>query len=276
MSVKRTPTKMNENTENSFATKSKRPHSPTTNEDIYELLIDIKKTFKEDINNLKKELGTQISEVKKDVINLKSNMGVIDKKLNAVEEKVNEATCLADQNSKIINSLLQSKLENCMEINGIEPKVIEETSDLKKLAISIITSFGIYVKDEDIDRVSKRTFATQKGNNQVIQNILIVHFNNFNKKLEILKKKNSIKETNGIYFNIALTASNRYLMMKTKQLARIKSMKTFFSGGKIRVEKLDKTEMTINDDDDLNKLQSYINNLPNNLTDMNDENMENK
>lgn len=248
---------------------TKRPLEKTTNEDIYNLLVDMKTTFKKEIDDLKNEiretkndLKQQMNGVKTDIDKVKTNMNVINEKLNAVEEKVNSTSVLTNQNSITINSMLQSRLENCMEISGCDPIVIESSTDLKSLAINIISSFGIPLKKEEISRVSRRTYAVNKGNDQISHNILMVNFNDFNKKLDVMKKKSAIKESRGIYFNIALTATNRFLMMKAKQIARTKTLKTFFSGGKIRVEKMDKTELIINDEQDLTKLQLYVNQIP--------------
>jgi hypothetical protein len=243
------------------------PHVNQTisNADIFNLIkVQSSKDSKERLM-IKEELTNEIRYLNEKIVAIESNVSRIDKKVDAV-------TLLAEQNRKLINNLCQDKIDKCMEIDGIQRAVIEECQDLKKLALDTIASFKIEIAEVDINRVSKKIINYKdKDGNSNTKSILMVHFNEFDKKLKVMKEKRAVKENRKIYFNASLTATNRTLMKKAKNLISNKNLKIFFKNGKVHIEKRNKELMAIENDDDMLNLEQYVNSLNQSTSQINNQ-----
>lgn len=221
-------------------------------EDIYNLIQMKSSQDSKERQLIKEELSSEIQEINKKIKSMEQN-------IQAIDQKVNNVTNLAQQNSNLINNLFQEKIEKCMEIDGIHNRLFDECQDLKKLAIETIESFKINVQEIDIDRVTKKNVQIKIGEGQKKdKTIMTVYFKDFETKLRVMREKRSIKDDREIYFNAALTHTNRSMMSSVRKIASKKNLKVFFKNGNVHVEKQNKDIMKIENENDLMKLKQYV------------------
>lgn len=273
--LQRTPVKLQEENSNKTQSneishqKAKRKLDEVTNDDIYNLIVNLQSSIKEQnaemkkqIDETKEHIGRQIEVTNEKIENMEMNVQDLGSKVNDFDIKLNGVTKVAERNEKLLNTLMQARLENLIEICGVNSSVINQCNDLKQLVISVIKSFGIPIKEEDIARVTKREINARDENSTASnKHILVVTFNNFSTKIEVMKQKSKCKDDRGIFFNISLTPSNRFLMMNARKLTKNKKLKVYFSGGKVRVKKRDGTEIIIEDAKQLGDLQQYVDSI---------------
>lgn len=226
-----------------------------SNNDIYDLIMQKSAQDSNERNLIKEEITREIRSINEKIKKLEENV-------QAIDAKVDNVSALAQQNSKLINSLYQDKIDKCMEIDGLQRNIIEECQDLKTLALETIESFKIKIDALDIERVIKRDIPMKESNGvRGSKALLIVHFKDFDTKLRVLRGRRGIKDIRGIYFNTSLTASNRSMMTRAKKIAIKKNLKVFFKNSKVHVEKENKSLMVIECDKDLNELEKYVESL---------------
>lgn len=225
------------------------------NELSYEVI-----STKAEVASMKEEivdsLKIKIDSLEENLTELKDKVTAIEYKNTAIETRMDTIQNTSARNSKIINAMQQSKIDNSIEISGINQLLIQNSTNLKALVLSTILSFSIQINEDEIEKVYAKEInrAGNNGNDK----ILVVSFKDFGKKIIVMKAKQKVKDHRGIFFNISLTPSNRYHMAKAKSLAKPLNLKTFFSGGNVKVKKLDGTLMIIESAENLTELERYV------------------
>ena len=181
--------------------------------------------------------------------------------MQGLDNKVTDASNTAQINKKLINSIMQDKLANCMEIHGISNNAIESSRDLKLLTVEIISSFNIAIDSNEIERVTTREIKKGANDTANSRTLLMVHFKEFESKLRIMRTKRNIKDNRNIYFNAAMTSTHKYLMMSARRIVKNVGLKVFFKSSKVNVEKADKQLISIECDNDLLNLETYVNSI---------------
>jgi hypothetical protein len=215
--------------------------------------------IRNDIAALRQEVNCQIDMIREKVDNVEMYVEGIKSRMDEVDTKLEQITEKSAKHDVQINRMLQDKLECHMEISGIDHEVISKSSDITELAITTMKSQGIEIDKNDIERVTKRVFnVTDKDQVQIKKGIITVVFKEFEKKVQVMKSKRSTqKRDETIFFNIALTPTNRHLMFKCKEITKGK-LKTYYGRGSVRVTKNDKTEFIIDEACKLEELKKYM------------------
>jgi vacuolar-type H+-ATPase subunit I/STV1 len=208
--------------------------------------------------NLRSELLTLKDEIN---VNLDKSLQNIDKKIDKVEMKADQGLKMAMENRKLcINIMKQTRLDCCMDISGLN--FTEANNDLKKLALNTIRSFKIKIDDVDIKKVTSIEIKKPNANST---NILTVTFEDVETKMRVMREKNKIKETKGIFFNITLTPENGYYWRKAKFITKGTNLKPKFFDSAVHVQINEGSTMIIQNEENLKELQKLIDELPANL-----------
>lgn len=226
---------------------------------LFELIASTSRTHSDEISTVKIELSKKIETISDKVNQIESDVGSLHSKVHNIDSKVNEVSKIAQMNKKLVNNMLQDNLSKCMDIDGVDKNVIEKATDLKALALEVISSFKIKIDAEDIDRVSKKEIRKDEDGSFKMKCMLMVFFKEFETKLRILRSKRSVDDNREIFFNATLTPINRYFMMQARKKAKKAGLKVFFSSGRINVQKLNKEILTIETENDLIALDKYVN-----------------
>lgn len=217
--------------------------------------------LRNDLAEWRQDIIIQIESIKSKMNQVESNMDNFNAKMDKVERKVEELEKKSSLNAKDINRMMQEKLECHMEIVGLSTEVIEKTDDVKELALKTITAQGIGMEMNDLDKVFKRIINRRdKNQKEYKKGILTVVFKDFTKKIQVMKDKRESKKRGSIFFNIALTPSNRYYLHKAKEITEGK-MKIYFGKGNVRAVMNDKTELIVDDDRKIEELIKCMENM---------------
>lgn len=73
-----------------------------------------------------------------------------------------------------------------------------------------------------------------------------------------MREKNTIKETNGIFFNITLTSENGYYLRKAKYITKGSKFKPKFYDGAVHVQIQAGTDLIIQNEENLKELKRFI------------------
>lgn len=210
------------------------------------------------ITNSQAVLINQIDGIENKLGEVKQNVVSLDARVNHIDERMAKVENDSLKNSKLINSLMQNKLERGMEMTGIKQELFKTHKDMKQLAKMIIESFKIDINEGDIESAYSRSVMATVNGKQASVNIIIVTFRSLAIKIRIMSEKMKTSNSHGIYFNIALTPMNRFLMRNAKRITKTLKLKCFFAGGKIKVVKLDKTILAVETEDDLKAVEDYV------------------
>jgi len=201
--------------------------------------------IRDDIALLRGEVNQQISGLRSSLDSMTTKVEDLSTKVDGIDARVDIVANIANENRKMINEYKQDKLERFMEIDGISIDKIKNASDLKKLAMETVESFGININSNEIEHAFKKEINLKKKVNGTSKKfILTVIFANINSKINVMKAKRALKNETSIYFNSALTFSNRNLIHKAKEIVEGK-LKVYFSRGCVRVQKKDKSEILL-------------------------------
>lgn len=267
-----------ESFESPLASSNRKRPAEKSNDDLYEILKNImtdiapikKETqgIKNEIASAKEELKQQIDGIQTKVINIETNMQEMSSKIEIAGKTAEDAIKIAqDSKMYVTNMLMQSKLEACMDITGIDKEVQDKKRNLNEIVKSTMNSFGILLKEGDITHVERRDIKINRPNEtEKIKIVVMVKFKDLETKLRVMKAKNKVRDTRGIYFSITMTKTNRYLDTKARLIARKKGLKTYFAGGFVRVKLPDEKIMIIDSSDKLKELEDYVNELPMNVS----------
>ncbi|KAL7019966.1 hypothetical protein ACKWTF_011324 [Chironomus riparius] len=226
---------------------------------LYDLIANTSQKHSNEISSVNADLSQKIQAVSKKMNKMEEKVESLESNVKVVDEKVMDIAKAAQMNKVMINNMLQENISKCMDIDGIDKSVVDNATDLKSLAVQIISSFNITIKADEIERVSKKEIGKDDNNKTVkARTILLVHFKEFEDKLRILRAKRNINDGRNIYFNATLTPTNKYFMMSARKLTKAVGLKVFFKSGKVNVEKADKGIITIASESDLNNLESYV------------------
>lgn len=202
-------------------------------------------------NNLRDELANVKAEINE---NLDKSLQNIDKKIDLVEMKADQGLRMALDNRKLcINMMKQIRLDCCMDISGL--KLAEGNTDLKKLALNAIKSFKIKIEEADIKKVTSKEIKRPNLNST---NILTVTFDDVDTKIRVMREKNKIRETNGIFFNSTLTSENGYFLRKAKYMTKGSDFKPKFYDGAVHVQITEGNVLIIQNEENLMELKRII------------------
>ena len=221
--------------------------------------------LRNDIALWRQETSRQIEAIQGKVSKVENSIENIKERMNGHDKNIEDLSETSNNHGIEINRILQEKLECQMIIAGINHEIIEKTENMLELAMNTIAAQGIIVERNDIVRVSKRIFnVTGKDQKEYKKGILNVVFKEFDKKIEVMKKKRqNYKKGDKIFFNIALTPHNRQFMHQAKDITKGK-LKVYFGRGCVRVIKEDKSEMVIDDLNKIEELKKYMSNIKSN------------
>jgi hypothetical protein len=210
------------------------------------------------------ELKLALTDIHNQITNVETNLEETNSRMERVEKTANDGLLMATQNRKTFSNMLkQGKLDNLIEITGIPQAEFSKYSSHKELAMAIIRSFSIQVDASDIQKAVKKEIEIKRKNAASHKvPIVIVTFSDFDKKLQVMQQKRKSTDPRNIYFNIALTPLNGFLMRRAKAITKGKNLRVYFGDESVRVKTADGTDMLIQDEKDLKPLQLYIDSLP--------------
>lgn len=209
-------------------TPNKRKNSPVRLEDIYDQNVNIisqNKVISDKIENL----------VKKQ-----------DKTDEIIKKCENKITKLSDRQIKIdtrINTLEQIQLSCVMEIKGVKDEI--NKSEIKNYVCNLINSYGADYDQSVIEYAYQKSIKPKMNEKNKFM-IITVKFINDYVKNDIMKKKFSVKNEKGIYFEHALTPYNRSLLMKARSVRKELNLPiVFFRDGKIHMKQKKEDKSTL-------------------------------
>jgi Na+-translocating ferredoxin:NAD+ oxidoreductase RNF subunit RnfB len=111
---------------------------------------------------------------------------------NELKTEINDLRCANNQMAakvenleQKVNRLEQEKLNNCMEIKGLDAKLLTPTKPLKTIVCDLFTSQSIPHKPENIDSIQVREVKNETDSHQ----LLTVAFTSYDEKIKIMKSK---------------------------------------------------------------------------------------
>ncbi|KAG5675189.1 hypothetical protein PVAND_005113 [Polypedilum vanderplanki] len=228
-------------------------------------LINNIKTLQDTMNSNNKKLESEISSINSNITTLSTQFSALENDLKDAKVKVESVESTANNalnqvvkcQQHIENKLKQLRLESTMEIKGIMANDFIAQPDHKQLALQIIRSFSIDISDDCIEKV-KCFDIPHKTQNSLKDKILQVKFKDFEEKLNIMKAKNRIPDNRGIFFNMSLTKINRRLMSEARKICKNKGFKINLNEGTSRAIAKDGKIFMLRDDDDLEKLRTFV------------------
>lgn len=229
-----------------------------SNDDLYNIILNLGSQLSNDIKNecgaIKNELSNKMDEkferLNKDIDEMKGKIVELDVNVDKQGRRL-------DQQDKILNRMLQEKLKNKMEISGVSLPYQNDRSKTKDEAIKIISKFGIRIENESIKSAHVRNTKNNKDGETQKHQIITVEFNDFETKLRVLKEKRRSTQKNGIYFDDALTPTNKFLIGKAKKLAKEKNFMMYFSNNRINVKKSESKIKWIENESDLQEVREW-------------------
>ncbi|KAG5666607.1 hypothetical protein PVAND_014624 [Polypedilum vanderplanki] len=246
------------------------------NEMMTTSLVNNIKTLHDTMNSNNKKLETEISAINTNISSLDTKFLALEvdlrdtkTKMESIENTTNSAISQVMKNQQHIDNKLQqmikqSKLDNVIEISGIDRNEIQ-TSDPKELALKIFSSFSLPVENNDLSNVYKKEIEyTRKTGQTVKASKLCVTFAELDKKIAIMKQKRKIQDSRNIYFNTALTELNSYLLRHAKYLIKRKGLKAWYSDGAVRVKITNENNFPIYCEDDLIELKNQLETIQSN------------
>jgi hypothetical protein len=238
---------------------NKRKAEGKSMDDLCELIQDLKRQntlIRGDISKSKMEVIDKICKVE-------DELKVTNDRMGKVEKTANEGLLLAQENRKYLeNRFKQEKLQNVMEISGINNAKYVAQTNATKLALETFESLTIPVAESDIAKAIVRENNYKKADGTEVNNkILVVTFVDFDKKVSVMQKKMKMLQNGGVFFNMALTSTNAYLMRKARTIAKTKNLKVHFGDGVVRVKQRDGRDMLICGNKELEELQRYVDTL---------------
>jgi exonuclease VII large subunit len=231
-------------------------------EDVYNLILESlrhNQELRSTIEKFRNEISTLATKVEK----MESSLKETNTRMMEIEQTANSGLEMAMQNRKIFGNMVrQSKLENQMEICGIPQADFDKHADVKQLAISVISSFHIQIHAEDIHNAVRKDIVIKKANGfSITKPILIVTFSDFSKKVQVLQKKKQLRDSRQIFFNVALSPLNGFLMRRARTITRGKNLRVHLWSESVCVKKVDGTDLIIYDERDLEEVQLYVDSL---------------
>jgi hypothetical protein len=245
---------------NNERTANKRGHEKTTTLDDIFNLIEIKsEKHSEKLDEVSASLRNEMTKLKAEINeNFEKSLQNTDRKIDLVEKKADLGLRLAMDNQKMcINFMKQARLECCMDISGL--KFNENNADLKDITLNTIKLFKININEGDIKKV---TLYEVKKPNLNANKILTVTFEDVETKWRVMREKNKIKESNGIFFNATLTPANGYFMRKARYLTKGFAIKPKFYDGAVHVTISEGNTIMIQSEESLSELKKQLEDMP--------------
>lgn len=256
--IERTPQKSSQNLSDSIQAGQKRPPDSDigiSNEVLYDKLINrfnvMSNEIKAEINVVKENVEKKIDERFNE---MKEFMNKTERRLGALEVKVEINDGRVDQNTKAINYLNQKELQNKIDIMGAEWPAVIEREKIKEEAFKMIRRYV------DIEMSLIKTAYLRTIQKKGIK-VMVVEFIDFETKLRIMKGKRQSNNKDGIYFDNSLTPLNGKLMGGARKVSKEKNFKAYLNNGKICVRKSNDSFKWIESEADLEEVKAW---LPNN------------
>jgi hypothetical protein len=220
-------------------------------------LFGLKSSTDENFNTLNGNMliiHENIAKVNKKIEDVKS---WVSEDIKKVDEKISEVRIASIENQQNINYLFQINMDKMMEIEGIDPYLLDNAPNKKSVAIDTIRSLNIQIVENDIISASVKNFTKTKNNTKHEVKILIVQFASFEEKIRIMRARKTVRNHRNIYFSHVFTPHNRNLYLKARKISIQKNLKYYFAGGKVNVVRLDGKAKWIASDEDLKEFEAY-------------------
>ena len=250
-------------------------HNPTS----------VKKLVDEAIANIKSQFDQELNALKAELLELKTSQAFICNKYDLLQEKYNALTKTNKEQEVEISNLKahssalknqcakdEEKLDNLeqygrrqnLEIIGIPQRDDEDTNSI---VIEVAKMMGVKVLPEQISTSHRMPVNPKKNSDQIANPPIIARFTNHDVKNQIYANRKlarsidlrnfSISGTKNIYVNENLTVMRKRLFWQTKQKAKEKGFKFFWTmNGNIFVRKSDDTNIiAIKCDQDLKLIE---------------------
>lgn len=205
---------------------------------------------------IKKEGDLRYRELRESIEGINSSVSVMDQKLAKIDDKVENNTKEISKFQKTVNWMLQEKLVNKVEINGIKVPRSGGRDGLKEAVLTTLSSINVKVEPNEIKSVYSGRFPIKKGATEM-KDVVTVEFQDLTTKARVMKDRRDAKDPKNIYLSDALTAQNRSLMGKVKDIAKDKSFSVFMRGSKINVKKNDGYSKAIECEKDLMVVKNW-------------------
>lgn len=133
--------------------------------------------------------------------------------------------------SNDINDLKQQQLNSTMEVSGISTALFSSMAPLE-IFNKLLDTYQISCS---VSRVYKREYKT----GDVVKNLLVVNFHNYEEKLRVMRAKQDADKSKEvlIFFNHALTPTNRAIFMKARKVGKELKLQVSVAYGRIYIRR---------------------------------------
>ncbi|KAL7045884.1 hypothetical protein ACKWTF_002385 [Chironomus riparius] len=248
-----------------LAKRKPEEEADVSNAQVLSYMKNMSQELSTDIKDMKSSMSTmttQIEDLKADFLaQIDSKFSELNVEIDCVKQKITDTDLkiitnakLAEQNQKFINVMQQEKLIKKMEISGTTIEKNMKGEQLKAEVIKIIKSFGVIIKAEEVKFASIRQVNPKdKNGNTHAKQIINVELDTLETKLRVMKEKRNSKILNHIFFDNALTARNRFLMSKTRTVAKDKNFTAMIKNSKVCIKKNEEMFKYVEAETDLNE-----------------------
>lgn len=218
-------------------------------EDMYHSLMNRFNTLSNEIRSMEEKYEEKLD----DKFNsLQGFMERTDKKLESIEERVQQNSTRSDENSKAINLLNQKELQNKMEIVGVKWPETTNKDQMKEEVVKKLSECKIKVEISSIKSAYIKKTKLASGH------VMVIEFADFDTKLRVLKEKRQQKMKDGIFFDSSLTPTNGKLMGTARKIAREKNFKIYMNNNRIHVRKSNSEVKWIESEEDLEAVKLWL------------------
>ncbi|XP_063952300.1 uncharacterized protein LOC135153504 [Lytechinus pictus] len=213
-----------------------------TNENFISKLVSAIKTklLDEICESLRSEVRDSL---KFDIDNANDKMALLEKRVDVVEDAMDEAE--------------QYSRRNCLIFAGINET---QDEDVERKIVNICKEdLGVTINESDVDRCHRLGSPNNKGQKTRKQHRdVIVKFTNYRKRDSIYKARFNLRKSSSkskhIYINESLTQKRNKLYWKVKKSLRSNDYKLWTQDGKIIVKKPNGEKVSIASEKDLSKV----------------------
>lgn len=160
-----------------------------------------------------------------------AEMAKLREKNAEYEKSIDTLNSAQDNFSTRLNDLEQEKLNNRIEISGINSTTMNSQKSAEEIASQVLSIYNV----KNFKSAYKRQITVKS---QRI-NLLIVTFDTYEDKMQALDNKRTadVGKKCTVYFNHSLTGFNRSLYMHARIVAKSLNLKTAISYGRIFIRK---------------------------------------
>ena len=206
--------------------------------EIKKMVYDRENILMDKLDQINSGYTDIVLDLRSEVQQMANRIEKIEEENKQLREKVDLLFAEQENILKQNNEIQQEKLNCIMEISGMSTTHENSIESPEIVAEKVLNSCSIPVDSSKIVRAYKRVVNI---NNKPTK-ILSVVFSNYREKLRIMKmKRENIKEGN-LFFNHALSHTNRTLYVQAKKFCQNSKFYVFISNGKIYIKKEGESE----------------------------------